>query len=471
MLSYNQWLNEQGALPGAGAAAHYIAYTQAYQAAQPSQAPAQAPVTPPNGSFETPPGEWAIGNLSVAGGGGGQQNLKPAKSKDETPKNRIYNIPFLQAFRHKLQGTLQSGEIGLEIECEGMNLFETPVSWWTCHQDGSLRAVKDHPPVEYVLRKPISREDVPTALSYLSKKLKETGSTISESHRTSVHVHLNCQRLTLKQIYQIWCLYTVFEEILVDFSGPDRPGNLFCLSSKQAEYQVHVLEQAIQSENFNEMFSDSIRYTSCNTASLGKFGSLEFRSMRGTVDQGLIQAWVDLLCLIRDKALEYDSPKDIVDDFQGLNSEAFTKKIFNERPDLMAIIKSRPDRHKILWDGLRLMRDVALAVSWEKMDPELNKKKAQKAFDVLEVGPKARWYKRSIHEDDSASPLKEYFEDGGYWVINMTPDKIMIPRLNSIGMRLNDEWMVGQYNRSLFNTVNQYCGQERATEEELEIEL
>lgn len=330
---------------------HYIQVMEAQGNPVPGTPP--HPTTP--GTVQMP--QWGVTAAPVLA----QTTPKKTKSDD---KNKFYNIPIFTVFRGKYKDKVE-GEIGLEIECEGMNLFTAPISWWITHPDGSLRAYKEHQPIEYVLRKPVSREDVPKALDYLAKKLKQAGSHIHESHRTSVHVHVNCQDLTIKQIYQYWCMYTVFEEILVAFSGPDRPGNLFCLSSKQAEYQIKVLEDSIRTENFQELFSDNLRYTSCNTASLGKFGSLEFRSMRGTVDQDLIQMWVDLLLILKDKALEYDNPREIVEDFQSLNSEGFLNKVFGKRGDILAMFKSRPDRHKLLWDGLRLMRDVAMSIEWE----------------------------------------------------------------------------------------------------------
>jgi len=83
--------------------------------------------------------------------------------------NKIYNLSLLKAFPHKLEHLKQDGEIGLEIECEGTKLFDSPISWWQTHEDGSLRAVEGQRPIEYVLRKPIPRGDVPKALSYLSK--------------------------------------------------------------------------------------------------------------------------------------------------------------------------------------------------------------------------------------------------------------------------------------------------------------
>jgi hypothetical protein len=287
---------------------------------------------------------------------------QPYKKRALKREEKIYNLTLLEAFRHKFK-SVEDGEIGLEIECEGTNLFDKPISWWRCHQDHSLRAVEDHPPVEYVLRKPISREDVPKALDYLNKKLRETGSNISMSSRTSVHLHVNCLRMTVKEIYQFICLYLIFEETLTDFAGPDRVGNLFCLGGKHAEYWVQMLESAIQTENFNEVFNENIRYTACNTASLGKFGSLEFRALRGTVDEGVIQTWIDLILAIRDKAMEFKDPREIVDRFQRTSPQDFMREVF-KRNDLRNIFLSRPDLHKSMWDGMRLMRDIAYAVEW-----------------------------------------------------------------------------------------------------------
>lgn len=358
-LTMNQWMSASNLwLEAHGYPIHTIPTTQ--------------PVQPPPLSFDE---LQIVEEMSLPDVMGFKKS--PVKPKS---LNKIYNIPLWSAFRGKMNGSRQDGEIGLEIEAEGMNLFSTPISWWVTHQDGSLRAVKDHPPVEYVLRRPISRAEVPQALSYLTKKLKESGSSIVESHRTSVHVHVNCQQMTVKQIYQYWCLYTIFEEMLVEFSGPDRPGNLFCLSTKQAEYAVNCLEQAIQTENFNEIFNDNLRYTSCNVASLGKFGSLEFRSMRGTVDQNLIQVWVDLLLLLRDKALEYECPRSIVEDYTRLGPDAFLMKTFSSRPDIRAIFLSRPltERNKSMWEGLRLMKDVAYAIVWDKRVTEDKKKTVQR---------------------------------------------------------------------------------------------
>lgn len=291
------------------------------------------------------------------------------KKKISTLQNKHYNkkiSTWLPASR------LTDGEIGLEIECEGTNLFNAPISYWTCHQDHSLRAAQDgSPPIEYVLKKPLNRKELDKALLYLSTKLKQTGSTIDDSTRTSVHVHLNCQKYTVQEVYKIICMYIIYEELLTEWCGKDRVGNLFCLRSKDAEYFLNCLEQAVISGKYNQILQDEYRYSACNTASLKKFGSLEFRTMRGTVDVQVIRTWVDILVGLKDKALSFDNPRSIVELFQRIGPLAFYEQTFPIR----SMFVNHQNLSGSMWDGLRLMRDVAYAVKWE---PKINEPEEEK---------------------------------------------------------------------------------------------
>src|ERR1700734_1604427 len=91
----------------------------------------------------------------------------PKKGRKRKKKDKLYNQVIFEAFKSysQNQGGMekQEGEVGLEIECEGMNLFDAPISYWQTHIDPSLRAVDGHQPIEYVLRKPLLRQDIPKA--------------------------------------------------------------------------------------------------------------------------------------------------------------------------------------------------------------------------------------------------------------------------------------------------------------------
>jgi hypothetical protein len=97
------------------------------------------------------------------------------------------------------------GEIGIEIEVEGDNLYKGKLKSWRVEHDGSLRGNDN---AEYVLRNPIPRTDIKKVLSELSKALEANNSEVdNNSPRTSVHIHINCQRLTpLKGSVFISCL-------------------------------------------------------------------------------------------------------------------------------------------------------------------------------------------------------------------------------------------------------------------------
>ena len=332
---------------------------------EPSSAPEEQPPTPAE-HYGYSPGSW---NTAA------QLGWKPKnKYKDDfmNDSGEYYNHKLSQVMQFRTG--VQSGEVGLEVECEGVNLFNTPLRYWTCHEDGSLRSTGPHMPVEYVLRNPVKRDELRPCLEYLDAKLKEAGSKVIQSQRTSVHVHINCQKMTIRELYTFICLYMIFEELLVEWSGPDRAGNLFCLRAKDSEYYITMLESVLKQNNFKQWRED-YRYSACNVASVCKFGSLEFRSMQGTVDINMIELWVNILLHLKDTAEKYDNPVEIVEEFTELGPLPFFKKIFADH-GYRELFEDSPGLSGKLWDGLRLMRDVAYCCPWKK--PEQKKKRIRK---------------------------------------------------------------------------------------------
>ncbi len=271
-------------------------------------------------------------------------------------------------------GSRKDGEIGLEIECEGSNLFQAPINWWNAHVDNSLRVYHGHSPIEYSLKEPLSRDRLEKAMDYLENKLRQSNSVVVESPRTSVHVHLNCQKMTIKQVINIVLCYLVVEEMLVEWCGQDRVGNLFCLRGKDSHYFIHLLTSAIRSSDYSSVTNNEYRYMSCNVASLRKFGSLEFRSMRGTVDRKLILLWVDILRQIRDAGLSFDNPQEVIRFFDDHGVDGILRCILGP---YYHIFERHPEKNKITWDGMRMIREVAYAIpQWEKALP-IEEKKAK----------------------------------------------------------------------------------------------
>lgn len=284
-------------------------------------------------------------------------------------REKKYNLPIRKL--HPIAYTPDDQLIGVEIECEGKFLFTTPTKYWLAKGDNSLRPVDGHQPVEYVLSNPLSRSDLDKALNYLLARIQKT-STLSLSQRCSVHVHLNCQNLTMKQVITFVCAYLTLEELLVEWCGEERVGNLFCLRAKDAHHFVKVIEDCIRNDSYSPMGSDNVRYTSCNVAALGKFGSVEFRSLRGVVDKPIISTWVDMLLKLRERACDMTDPRVLVDVFTKLGPKKYLKFMLGDNAELFL---KRPDYDKIIWDGVRLIREIAYASEWA---PPLPEKKPRK---------------------------------------------------------------------------------------------
>ena len=256
-----------------------------------------------------------------------------------------------------------TGEIGIEIECEGSKLPGRDVleKYWTTHADGSLRGES----IEYVMAGPVPRKEVVPALEYLDGLFREHKTKIKDSYRTSVHVHVNMQKVTIRQTYTMVLMYGILEDILTEYAGTTRVGNLFCLRMSDAEFMLDQLRQGAVSDRYEHLNTNGLRYAGCNVKSLFDHNSLEFRAFRGTTDMKLIAEWVDIILQIKDSALAYTNPSEMLQNFSNIGPEGFLSKNFN--PHLCKLIQAFPKWQDRIMAGVRLVQDVAYANDWAAM--------------------------------------------------------------------------------------------------------
>jgi hypothetical protein len=246
----------------------------------------------------------------------------------------------------------QDGEVGIEIEVEGFNLPHRIAKYWTTHHDGSLRGDES---LEYVFAKPLPRQDFGLALAYLDESWKKRGSRIDESPRAGVHAHINVQQLTEKQLVSFFCLYSVFEDLIVKYCGKEREGNLFCLRLRDAEYLVDFLITIFKNGNLGKLLTDRIRYASVNMSSIPKYGSMEFRAMRSTRDMNAIKLWVDMLLMIKDKSLLFNNPSDIITSLSAQGDEAFLNNIMGQYAEVLHC----KNEGQLIREGVRRIQELA----------------------------------------------------------------------------------------------------------------
>ena len=227
------------------------------------------------------------------------------------------------------------GSFGIEIECEGHDMRAIRNDVWRSEDDGSLRGVYPQTRSEFVLVKPIPLDEVEKAIDSLIKS--QRGATFNFSFRTSVHIHMNVQELTYVQLLNLIYTYFLLEEPLMNWCGDERKGNRFCLRLRDAEYMMkHIVPMFSHGyDHLQGVEHDSIRYSSLNLEAFKKYGSVEFRGMRGNMDKQVIVSWVNMLNSLKEYASKMASPKEIHDDYRKIGSIKFLKKVLGENAKLV----------------------------------------------------------------------------------------------------------------------------------------
>lgn len=257
------------------------------------------------------------------------------------------------------------GTYGIEIEVEGKNVGEfNPTPGWSLKADGSLRDG-----YELVLRKPVERERLPDYLMAVVKRAKSHDISVTDTGRGSVHVHYNMQEQELVKVVNFMCAYLIFEEVLVDYCGDHRVGNLFCLRVADAEGYIDHVCSALRDGNFPGMCNDEVRYSSMNIAALSRFGSLEFRAMRSTIDPDIILEWVDLLTNVFNWSQQFDNPRQLIESFSVTGPDGVYNTVFGLESPIAY-------NEEAIYRGVRQAQLIAYATDNWELDPWLSAKAA-----------------------------------------------------------------------------------------------
>ena len=222
------------------------------------------------------------------------------------------------------------GHVGLELEVEAK--YELPSATprcWLAKPEGSLRGHA----MEYVTDGPIKCDlDKFGKIKALTDLINDSKYQVDkESPRTSLHVHVNVGQLTPVQMWTSATAYWLCERLLMKYCGADmREGNLFCLRLADADGVIKVSCKDLKGKQpFRVINTDKIRYSSQNLNAVPKFGSIEYRGMRGVTDPVIIDTWSDELYKMVTSAKKYSDPADLLDKFANLDKKDFLKSLFS----------------------------------------------------------------------------------------------------------------------------------------------
>jgi hypothetical protein len=239
-------------------------------------------------------------------------------------------------------GERHTGEYGVEIETETKKKYDYPeLKYWTCTKDNSLRDWG----VEYVLKAPMERKELNRAFEEFNlceKKYKFNDSSIS----TSVHVHINMLNETYLTLANFLTTYTLVENLLIRFSGPDRLSNLFCLPIRDCigvKDSIVKMLQAVARNNFkgSALHPDQVKYGAINCAPLTRIGTVEVRSFRGETNTEIVKVWVEILDKIKTFAKRPSLTPIEVMNLWKIRGEKLLDIIFEEHADKLRWMDSK----------------------------------------------------------------------------------------------------------------------------------
>lgn len=281
-------------------------------------------------------------------------------------------------------------DIGIEIEVEGLIPATQRYKYWRIVSEHSLRDG-----VEFVFRSPMKIKDVSKALSEFEDIITSKGYKPKQSIRTSVHVHRNVLDFSIREVYNVIGCFWLVEQLLVRLQGSEREGNLFCLRAGDAEAFVYSVVEGLKSQSFLSGFQHNLfRYSALNIESLQKFGTVEFRFLKGTTDIKFIQMWVEALFRMTNVARK-ESLENLLHISVSESPKAFLLSLFD--PEFVDYIYSELPTHEIqmlLSEGycytLRLDRALKLA------EKDSYKPKIKSEEDMQVEGSKLE-FKGTVH--------------------------------------------------------------------------
>lgn len=205
-----------------------------------------------------------------------------------------------------LKKKIRHADVGIELEVEGKYLPDHyPVNTtWSAKSEGSLQSG-----MEYV-SKPIKAAEVATQVQALAKFLSECGMgpykcQIKPSYRCSTHIHVNMLGEMVGDFLGFVVIFTMFEPVLLSLCGPQRDGNLFCLSNYDTGDAISSFDRLCSTIHHARDYGfsyDRGKYAALNLGRMIDLGTAEARCFPLSLDGDVVQKWVNWLMAMKDLA-------------------------------------------------------------------------------------------------------------------------------------------------------------------------
>lgn len=268
------------------------------------------------------------------------------------------------------------GDLGLELEVEAFGrLPMVDNTWWKTKNESSLR----NGGLEYITRGALPVD------SLMLKRIEGLTSLVDtkesrvdkESHRTSVHVHHNIANYTPVQLWTALTAYFLVENLLFKGCGREREGNHFCLRLKDAQaLALTYIANELKSprDPFVSLDTDNIRYSGANLNAISRFGSVELRGMRGTVDPELIHDWGVLTHgLFKNAKKNFKTPESLLDLYFAGGWKTIQPLLWTSTKSFDFLLKEK-DLDDLMDENAFTLSSVMYNCSWSNYEKIVDKK-------------------------------------------------------------------------------------------------
>lgn len=289
-----------------------------------------------------------------------------------------------KTIRQSLEGSYRFrpcvGDYGIEIETETKKPWDMgPLNHWKIVPDGSLRNYGR----EFVIKGVVSYgKELDTALEEFREATKDLKFIPpSDTVSTSVHVHRNILNSTWKTLGNFLTFYTMFENLLIRYSGPDRVSNLFCRTIKDAEQTFRNIQNVfrnVERKNYGGLnFSEqTVKYAALNLSPIVKFGSVELRSLEGDYRVERIKEWIDIIqamwVMSEDKELTPPKILQLLKNNNTLNKNNISQLLKNVFGPKLYKKLTQIDEVKLVEDNLSYAVGIAFCVKdWNSLDSDI----------------------------------------------------------------------------------------------------
>lgn len=215
-------------------------------------------------------------------------------------------------------------QVGIELEYEHFGGHGDAYPYWRGAVDHSLRERGME-----LISIPLKPIQVVPALRTV--KIMPGFKPSIASERCGLHIHLNASDLTLRQLWCVMAFYALVEPYVFKTFAPTREDNHFCVPLWKDGRQVRQLYEDVQGLRRNIAKALHVlkgcKYSAMNTATLGKFGTLEFRQHPGTKSLLEVAQWAKFIISLREEALKFGDALDIVDLYEGQGVRALLDRV------------------------------------------------------------------------------------------------------------------------------------------------